>query len=106
MVLLQNCHQFARQWFRSAIVFAVVKLQEEVHQAFNVGATFAQGRQVYVHYIDSVKQILPKGSVFDLLLELAIGSAHHPHFYLLVFLGANPAELPILQQLQQLRLQP
>ncbi len=41
----------------------------------------------------------------NLLFQFPVGGADHPHFHFLVFLGADAAELAVLKQLQQLRLQ-
>ncbi len=65
----------------------------------------AQRRQMNGHGGNAIKQVGPEVSLLDLLVQLAVGSAHHPHLDLLVLLGANAAELAILQKLQKLGLQ-
>ena len=55
--------------------------------------------------VNAIKQIGAEGAVLYLLFQLAVGCADHADFDLLVLLRPNPAELTILQQLQQLRLQ-
>src|SRR5579885_763599 len=58
-----------------------------------------------VHHVDSVKQIAAKCSGLNFGFELSIGGTYHPNFNFLVLLRTDTAELPILQQLEKLRLQ-
>src|SRR5215472_6685399 len=106
VVLLQDAHQVLGDGFGAAVVLVVVVIEEEVNQIFDVAPAFTQGRHVQIHDVDTVEQVLAKGSTLDLDFQLAVGGAHHAHFHPLVFLGADAAELAVLQQLQQLRLQP
>ena len=62
-------------------------------------------RHLQIHDIDAIEQILAESAVFDFRFQLAVGGADHAHFHFLVFLGADAAELAVLQQLQQLGLQ-
>ena len=54
---------------------------------------------------DAVEEVGAEGSVFNFLLQLAICRAHDAHFNFLLFLRTDAAELAILEQLQQLRLE-
>src|SRR5260370_20246222 len=90
---------------RSAVELAVVVFQEVDAQIFNVATALPQRRHVQIHHVDAVGKILAESPLFDLRFQMAVGGAHHPHLDLLVLLGADPAELPILQKLQELRLQ-
>ena len=60
---------------------------------------------MYVHNIDAVKKILAKASIDNFLFQITICRADDPQFDVHVFLPANPAELTVLQQLQQFGLQ-
>src|SRR5260370_5439360 len=87
------------------IEFPVVIFQEVADQLRNVGGALAQRRHVKVHDVDAVKQIGAESAVGNFLFQFSVGGAHHTDFDLLVFLGADAAELAILQKLQKFRLQ-
>src|ERR1700720_415230 len=75
---------------------------EEVNdQVVNVSATLSQWGHVQIHDIDAIKKILTERPAFDFNFELAVGGADYTHFDFFVFLGADTAELSILQQLQE-----
>ena len=105
VILLQDCNYFVRQRPCPAVELLVVVFEEVGAQIFNVATPFAQRRHVQIHHVDAVIEILAEGPGFDFRLQVAVGRAHHSHLDLLVFLGADAAELAILQELQQLRLQ-
>ena len=67
--------------------------------------TIAQWRHVQIDDIDAIKQVGAEGAIGDFFFQLPVGGANHAHFHFLVFLRADAAELAVLQQLQQLRLQ-
>src|SRR5208337_1911692 len=83
----------------------VVIFEEVAAEIFNVATAFAERRHAQIHHIDTVVKILAERAGLDLGFQMAVGRAHHPHLDLLVFLSADAAELPILQELQELRLQ-
>ena len=58
-----------------------------------------------VNNVDAIEQILAESPTFDLGFELTVGGAHDADFDFLVFLGTDAAELSVLKQLQELRLQ-
>ena len=74
-------------------------------QIFDIAAPFAQRRKIQIHNVDAVIQILAEGAIFNFGLEMPVGGADNADFHFLVFLCADAAELSILQELQQLRLQ-
>ena len=105
MVFAQGIHQFSRQRFGSGIKFAVVAVEKIGDQFRKIGNPFTQRWHVQIDDIDAIEQVGTEGSVGDFFFQLTIRGADHAHFDLLVFLGADAAELAILEQLQQLRLQ-
>src|SRR5262249_49165670 len=98
-------HQLRRKRLGAAVKLAVVEIQEIVHQVRDVGTPLAQRRHMQIHNVDAIVQILAERAALDLRLQLPVGGANHAHFDFLVFLGTDAAELAILKQLQQLRLQ-
>src|SRR6266446_4054436 len=105
VIFLQYRQHFVRHGPCAAIELAVVVFEKVAAQIFNVATALPQRRHVKIHHIDAVVKILAKSTRFDLGFQAAVGRAHHAHLDLLVFLSADPAELPILQKLQKLRLQ-
>src|SRR5882762_2258988 len=105
VIFLQHRQHFIRQGPCSAVELAVVEFEEVGAQTFNVATAFPQRRHVQIHHVDAVVKILAESSRFNLGFEAAVGRAHDADLDLLVFLGADPAELPVLQKLQKLRLQ-
>ena len=75
----------------------VVVFQEIAHQLRNIRGTLAQWRHVQIHDIDAVEKVGTECAVGDFFFELAIGGADYAHFNFLVFLGADAAELAVLQ---------
>src|SRR5579859_4640663 len=105
MIFFQLRHQFTGKRLGTAVVLAIVILEEVRDEIRNVVGAFAQWRQMQIHDVDAVKQVGTEGAVFNLLFEFAVRGADYAHFDFLVFLRADAAELTVLQKLQQLRLQ-
>ena len=105
VMLLQRRHQVSRKGAGAAVVFAVVVLQEIGDQVRNVAFALAQRRHLQIDDVDAIEQVLTESSAFDFRFQHPVGGADYAHFNFLVFLGADPAELAVLQQLQQLGLQ-
>jgi hypothetical protein len=83
-----------------------VRILEKIGNQFrDVGGPLAKWGQVQIHHVDPVEQIGAERPVLNFLLQFAIGCTNHAHFHFLVLLGPDPAELPVLQNLQQLGLQ-
>ena len=105
VILLQRGHQVCGKGAGAAVVFAVVVLEEIGDQVRNVARALAQRRHLQIHDVDAIEQILAESAAFDFRFQHPVGGADYAHFNFLVFLGADPAELAVLQQLQQLGLQ-
>src|ERR1700675_1054429 len=87
------------------VEFAVVIFQEITDQLRNVGSALSQRWHVKIDDVDAVEQIGAEGAVGDFFFELAVSGTDHADFDFLVFLGANAAELAVLQKLQEFGLQ-
>src|SRR6516162_1787310 len=73
-------------------------------QHTDVLASLPQRRQQDRKHEHTVIQILPKGSVADLFLEIAVGSDDHTHVYPNRAAASHALELALLQYAQELRL--
>src|SRR5258706_2276252 len=105
VIFLHRVHQVGRGMYGTRIEFTVVVFEEVADQLGNVGGALPQRRHVQVHNIDAVAQVGTGITGGNLLFQLSIGGADYADFHFLVFLGADAAELAVLQKLQELRLQ-
>ena len=90
---------------RARVEFPVVVFEEVTDQLRDVGGALAQRWHVEIDHVDAIKQVGAEVARSDFLFQLSIRRADHANFHLFVFLCADAAELAILKQLQQLRLQ-
>ena len=79
-------------------------LQIELAQSRHILRPLPQGRNMYLHHIEPVIQVLPEGPLVDLLLQLPVGGGGYPHIDLNVPQASYPLETPVLQKGQQLGL--
>src|SRR6185312_12531583 len=105
MVFMQYTHEIGRKSPRTAVEFAVVVLNEIVHQILDIATAFPQRRKVEADHVDAVKQVLPEGPAFNFDFQITVGGADNAYFNFFVFLRANAAELTVLQKLQKFGLQ-
>ena len=72
----------------------------------HVVAVLAQGRDDELHHRQAVVEILPEPAGADLRLEVAVRGRDHPHVDLLDARGADGLDLALLQDAEELRLEP
>src|SRR5581483_9515493 len=89
---------------RPAVVFLVVFLAEILNQHGNVFQSLAQRRQMQIGDIDPVKKVFTKTAHGDFFFQVAVGGKDEADIDSLIFLRSQPAELAVLQQLQELGL--
>src|SRR3989441_9028404 len=70
----------------------------------NVRCPLPQRRHVDRDHVEPVIEVFPKGSLLDGCRQFAVRGRHHPNVYLDVFPSADPADFPLLEHAQQLRL--
>src|SRR4051812_45867955 len=104
MVTLQSLHYFTRDRFRPAIELIVECFDEVADQRRYIYRALAQRDQMQVHYIDSVKQILPKRPFRNFFFEVQIGGANYSGVDCFIFIAPNWAKVAVLEQLKKLRL--
>src|SRR5262249_28998022 len=90
---------------RATVVLAVVIVEEIMYQRRDISPPFPQGRQVQIHHIDAIEQVLAERAVLDFFFQVAVGGANNANLDLFVRLSADTAELSILKKLKQLGLQ-
>src|SRR4030095_771616 len=56
------------------------------------------------YYIDSIVKILTKVAVLQFLLNLSISCCDHPNVYRDILITSEPAELAVLEHVEQLSL--
>jgi len=68
--------------------------------------TIAQRRNVQRQHVEPVIQVLAKLTLGAELGQVHLGRADHPHIQIDLFVAADPTEAAVLQEAQQLGLQP
>ena len=89
---------------RLVVVLGVLR-QEAIGEHWNLVASLAQRRQRDADDVQSKEQILAELSLADRHLQVAVGRRENTHIDVDVLTAAEARELPVLQHLQQLRLQ-
>ena len=89
-------------------IFLAVFLREFLEEGHgeegDVVPALAQGRDVDVHDVEPVVEILAESSLGYLLLEVAVGGGHDAHVGLYGLLPAHALEFPVLEDAQDLYL--
>ena len=89
---------------RLVVVLRVVR-QEELHERRDLVAPLSQRRQRDADDVQPEEEVLAEEPVAHRLLEVAVRRRHDPHVDADIITAAEPRELAVLQDLQQLRLQ-
>src|SRR5262249_7760103 len=79
--------------------------QKLLGQQRNIVAPVAQSRQVHLHYVESVVQILAEFALLYHLAQISVRGAHQADIDANGLVGAQALEIAFLQHAQQLRLQ-
>ena len=105
VVLAQQPHRLGVDPADLAAVLLGVALQEELDQRRDVLAALAQGRQVDRDDVEPVVQVLAEPAGVDLVEQVAVGGGDDPGVDLDGAGVADPLELPLLQDAEQLDLE-
>ena len=105
VVVAEQPHRLGVDPPHLAAVLLGVALQEELDQRRDVLAALAQGRQVDRHDVEPVVQVLAEPAGLDLVEQVAVGRGDDPGVDLLGVGVADPLELPLLQDAEQLDLE-
>ena len=89
---------------RRAARLRAVALHEVLQQQRDVLRPLAQGRQVHVHHVQPVVQVLAKLARLDHLLQRTVGRRDHAQFHAVQLGASDASELLLLKQAQQLDL--
>ena len=87
------------------MILLVVLAQEVVHEQRDGVHALAQRRQMDGDDVEPVVQVFAEAPVPDRLLEVAVGGRDHTRVDAHVALAAETREFPVLEHLEQLRLQ-
>ncbi len=104
-VVLEKRHHRGRYLRESAVVFAVVTRPEVLDEERNGTHPFAQGRDLQRDHVEPIEEVLPKAPFLDRDFEVPIGRGHHSRVHPHVAAPAERRKLPVLEHLQQLRLE-
>src|SRR6185436_19681400 len=85
--------------------FTIELIDVEADQQRNVRWIFAEGRQLYLHDVESIVQIRAEFSLVDRILEIAVGGGNHAHIDVDIGRAADTLERLFLEKAQQFRLQ-
>ena len=71
-------------------------LEKVIRESGNVLHSMTERRNLYLHYINAIKEVLTKPARGDLAGQIPVGGADHAHIDLHVFLRTDAAELSVL----------
>ena len=104
-VLHERIERRARQFGPGPVVVGGVFRQEKVDERWDLLAPLPQRRHVDADDVQTEEQILPELPGGHRIFEVPIGRGDNPHVDLDISVTAEPGELAILQDMQQLGLQ-
>ncbi len=104
-MLAQEPHRIGVDPAHLATILLRVPVEEEEHQGLDVLPALAQRGQVDRHDVEPVIQVFPEPADLDLLEQVAVGRGDDPGVDLLGVVVADPLELALLQDAEQLDLE-
>src|SRR5262249_20910320 len=104
IVMHEGFEQFSGQLLHRTLVALSILVEEMVAQQWNVFTAFPQRGNIDLDDIQSKVEIVPEFTLQDGLLEFAVRRREHADIHFDRLLSSEPAELRVLQDMQELRL--